>query len=212
MDRELSDIRKDFEKFDLNIENLDENPFLQAESWIQNAIELNQPEPTAMHISTIDEKMMPHSRMVLLKGIEDGFVFYTNYNSTKGKNIEFCKNVSAHFFWPSLERQIQINGTVEKVAPKLSDEYFASRPRESQIGAWASSQSSEIEYYEILEERVEFFTKKFKGVEVPRPPHWGGYVIKPSVFEFWQGRPSRLHKRFKYELLNGIWKIKMLAP
>lgn len=212
MNTELSDIRHDFEKYDLNFQNLDKNPLLQVEKWVQQAIELNQPEPTAMNICTVDAACMPHSRIVLLKGIDQGLVFYTNYNSEKGRQITANNKVAAHFFWHAIERQIHIQGTAEKIDANLSDAYFSSRPRESQIGAWASAQSTTIESYKELEDKLEYYSQKFAGSSVPRPPHWGGYRITPISFEFWQGRPSRLHKRYKYTLHKEGWQITMVAP
>jgi len=151
--------------------------------------------------------------VVYLRNISDeGMVFYTNYNSQKGKNISASNKIAITFFWVELERQIRIEGTVKKVSEELSDKYFAARPRESQLGAWASNQSETIKNRAELEENLKHFTEKFKGVDVPRPPHWGGYIVEPTKFEFWQGRPSRLHDRLIYTKNNNEWVISRIAP
>ncbi len=212
MNNEFSKIRKDFSKFNINLKELDSDPIKQIEKWVDDAVEFKQAEPTAMSLSTVDENLMPYTRVVLLKGVDGGLIFYTNYQSSKGKQIEFSNKVSLQFFWPELERQIHINGVVEMVEENLSDNYFNSRPRDSQIGAWASNQSEEIESFEDIETRFNDFAKKFEGKNVPRPKHWGGYRVMPTQIEFWQGRPNRLHQRVKYVKNGTQWEIMLLSP
>ncbi len=208
----IANDRKDFTKGELNKQSLEENPFKLFNKWFKEALDKMVIEPYAFHLSTaVNNK--PTSRVVYLRTIEDnGFVFFTNYKGRKGKEIETNNNVSMNFFWAEKERQIRIEGRVFKIEPEASDAYFASRPRKSQIGAWASNQSESIEDYKTLEERVLYFEEKFKDQDVPRPPHWGGYIIKPNYFEFWQGRQNRLHDRFAYTLDEQKWNIDRLNP
>jgi pyridoxamine-phosphate oxidase len=188
------------------------DPLLMFKKWYQNAHEKSCALPHAMTISTVDENCKPSSRVVYMKEIlEEGFVFYTNYKSKKGRNLEVNPHIAALFFWDCTEQQVRVEGVVEKIPTEMSDDYFASRPRVSQIGAWASEQSREIESRESLEQKVAFFEKKYPTV-VPRPPHWGGYLIKPVYFEFWQGRLGRLHDRICYQRMTDKWLIKRIAP
>lgn len=212
IDNKLSNIRTDFTKNGLWITDLLKDPLQQLEKWLDEAVASELPEPTAMNLSTTDSLGKPHSRIVLLKGLNDGLLFYTNYKSNKGEQITSVPFVSALFFWPQLERQIQVNGKVEKLNETDSDTYFASRPRESQLGAWASPQSQPIESYDLIERNYLEYVDKFQGKEIPRPPHWGGYRILPETYEFWQGRPGRLHQRYKYIKKTDKWKILTLAP
>lgn len=204
--------RLDYQKNDgLDLGNLIKNPFEQFQHWFDFAVQADAFYANAMTLATVKENK-PHTRVVLLKELDEkGFTFYTNYNSAKSKEISDNKNASLLFFWKENERQIRIEGTLEKVSDVASEEYFKTRPRESQIGAWASPQSESITRAE-LEKRVAEFNQKFEGVEVPRPPHWGGFRLVPSRFEFWQGRPGRLHDRFVYEHKNGAWEIYQVAP
>lgn len=182
-------------------------PFDLFSSWYAEAASTFQLESNAFVLSTVDSNNHPSSRILYLKGLTDNkFVFYTNYLSQKGKDLASNGNASMLFFWPQLQRQIRIEGVCEKVSEELSDAYFSSRPRGSQIGAWASHQSEELIDRKILEDRIEMYSAKFDEI-VPRPPHWGGYAMKPLQVEFWQGRPSRLHDRIVYTLENGDWKI-----
>jgi pyridoxamine 5'-phosphate oxidase len=182
-------------------------PFSLVAQWLKEAIERGVSEPNAMSISTIGLDGYPHSRIVYLKELlEEGPIFYTNYNSAKGKALEANSKVHALIFWPGLERQISITGTVEKVPEEMSDEYFQSRPWGSKIGAWASHQSEELASREELENRVKELAELYPK-EVPRPPHWGGYVILPVQIEFWQGRASRLHDRIVFELNDDHWRV-----
>jgi pyridoxamine 5'-phosphate oxidase len=217
MGKNISDIvvkiRKDYCNSSLNESELESNPMRQFELWMQQAINAEMPEVNAMTISTVGASGIPSSRIVLLRGVDDlGFTFYTNYESHKGKDMANNPFVALNFFWPLLERQIRIVGKIEKVSEKESDDYFGSRPKESQIGAWASKQSSVIKNRGEVEERYNFYEKEFENVVVTRPPHWGGYLVIPTQIEFWQGRPGRLHDRIQYNKHNDLWKIERLSP
>ncbi len=208
----LRDIRKQYHYAALTEDKVLNNPFQQFQLWMTDAIASIEAEPTAMVLSTVDAHMQPHSRVVLLKDFsEKGFVFFTNYEGNKSRQIEEDMKVSLLFFWQSLERQVRITGTAEKISDRDSDDYFHSRPAESRVGAWASPQSRVISEYEVLTNRFEEYKNKF-GNNIPRPPHWGGFVVKPTTFEFWQGRPNRLHDRLYYTQQNQNWKIERLAP
>jgi len=209
----LRDIRKQYEYSALNENDIEKNPFVQFNIWLETALKSDEQEPTAMVLSTVDRQMQPHSRVVLLKDFNaDGFVFYTNYEGNKAKEIEENTHVHLLFFWQSLERQVRVTGSVEKVSSQTSDEYFLSRPTDSRLGAWASEQSAVIPSAQYLDERFDFFSKKF-GEDIPRPPHWGGYLVRPLTFEFWQGRPNRLHDRLLYtKQAKSTWKVERLAP
>ncbi|MCB0492370.1 MAG: pyridoxamine 5'-phosphate oxidase [Cyclobacteriaceae bacterium] len=210
----LSDIRTDYSKATLDINSVEKNPFAQFEKWFKQAIDSQALEPNAMNLATLSENGRPTSRIVLLKGIENAqFVFYTNYQSQKGKELELNPACALNFFWPELERQIRIEGVVSRVSAETSDTYFQSRPRASQIGAWASPQSTLIKERTILEERVVQIEEKYKDLKVlPRPKQWGGYGVTPLEIEFWQGRPNRLHDRIVYTLVDDQWTINRLAP
>ena len=189
-----------------------EEPFNLFNKWYKEAFDSNQLEPNAFVLSTVDIQNRPSSRILYLKELfEDEFVFYTNYNSHKGQDLELNKNASMLFFWPGQGRQLRVEGVVEKVSDDISDAYFNSRPRGSKVGAWASNQSDILEERDVLENRVEEFASKFPN-EVPRPPHWGGYKLKPRLVEFWQGRPSRLHDRIIFEYENDGWKVYRKNP
>ena len=208
----LRDIRKQYQYAALTEEHASQNPFSQFDNWLSAAVNSEEAEPTAMVLSTVDADMQPHSRVVLLKEFtENGFVFFTNYEGNKSKEIASNAKVSLLFFWQGQERQVRITGVAEKIDTAASDDYFYSRPVESRIGAWASPQSQPIEKYDILAQRFDAFKKQF-GENIPRPPHWGGFVVKPDTFEFWQGRPSRLHDRLFYTQQNNEWKMERLAP
>ncbi len=208
----LNEIRRDFSGKPLSKSSVNPNPFLQFDVWFEEAVNAQILDPQAMSISTVDANGHPSTRIVYLRGIDDGFIFYTNYNSHKANDIEANDKVALNFLWRGLDRQIRVDGVVEKVSNQKSDEYFSKRPRESQIGAWASSQSAELNSREELEQKVVDFTKQYEGQEVPRPPHWGGYIVKPNKIEFWQGRPNRLHDRILYQKEGEEWKIKRLSP
>ena len=208
----LRDIRKQYQYAALTEEHASQNPFSQFGNWLSEAVNSEEAEPTAMVLSTVDADMQPHSRVVLLKEFtENGFVFFTNYEGNKSKEIASNAKVALLFFWQGQERQVRITGVAKKIDSAASDDYFYSRPVESRIGAWASPQSQPIETYDILAQRFDAFKKQF-GENIPRPPHWGGFVVKPDTFEFWQGRPSRLHDRLLYTQQNNKWEMKRLAP
>lgn len=190
-----------------------ENPFNQFSLWFDEAKQFETFEPTAAVLSTIDKENHPSARTILLKDVnEKGFVFYTNYGSKKAKELTSNPNASLLFLWKELQRQVRIEGTTEKVSRKESEEYFHSRPRESQIGAWASAQSSVIPDRKSLDDKFEKYREKFGEDEIPLPDFWGGYILVSNYFEFWQGRPNRLHDRICYKLENNNWKIFRLAP
>ena len=214
MNKDLSNYRKSYEKSELLISNVPDNPLQLFQTWFyevdaSEAID----EANAMTISTIGLDGFPKSRVVLLKKYtHEGFIFYTNYNSEKGKAIAANNNVCISFFWHAAEKQIIIKGKAEKIAENLSDGYFESRPKGSQIGALVSNQS-EIVAKTTLEEKLKDLEKAYKDKDIPRPKHWGGYIVKPVEIEFWQGRPNRLHDRIRYQLQEDYtWKVDRLAP
>lgn len=210
---DLADIRRDYSLEELSEESVDRDPFVQFSSWLNDAINTGRPEPTAMNVATVGADGRPSSRIVLLKGFDDkGFVFFTNYESRKGRELTANPNCVLHFFWAELERQINIRGVAERTSAEESETYFRSRPFESRIGAWASHQSSVIGSREELQEKVAELSDKYADGDVPLPPFWGGFRVKPDRFEFWQGRPSRLHDRICYDLADGDWKISRLSP
>ena len=211
----LRDRRIQYETAGLNFDDLDESPVQQWHAWYVEAAEAELPEPNAMAVSTIDAEGMPDSRIVLVRGLDDdGLTFFGNYTSAKGQQIDANPVASAVFPWIGLHRQVRVRGSIEMLPRHESDAYFASRPRDSQLGAWASPQSEVIEGRDILNQRHAEFAEKFAGVEVLRPPHWGGWLLVPEVFEFWQGRPNRLHDRFRYRRDDATqdWVIERLAP
>lgn len=212
--------RSPFDKYKLDEKSVSKNPFIQFAQWYSASVLLGGEEASAMFLATVFSNK-PSIRTVFLRGFDkNGFCFYTNYNSRKGKELAKNKNACILFFWrvsvPSgkeLQRQIKIEGRVEKLSAKESDRYFANRPRESQIGAWASPQSEIISGRETLDEWVKAFSKMFNGKKIPRPAHWGGYRLIPSSFEFWQGRESRLHDRIQFtKQKSGKWKVERLSP
>ena len=214
MDDFLEAIRNDHHNFDKGklSDHFGDNPSELFKKWYKEAFDSAQAEPHAMSLSTVSEDGKPTSRIVYLKELaEDGFVFYTNYKSEKGKHLESNPNACILFFWNVLEREVRIEGKATKVSAELSDEYFASRPRGSQLGAWASYQSDVLEERAELELRLIELAKKYPN-EVPRPPHWGGYVIEAQKLEFWQGRPSRLHDRIVFEKEKDSWTIYRKNP
>jgi pyridoxamine 5'-phosphate oxidase len=209
----IADIRKEYKLQTLLETDVAANPIEQFDKWWDEAVKSEITEVNAMTLATATTVGIPSARIVLLKGYdENGFVFFTNYQSHKGKAMEQNANVCLVFFWKELERQIRITGTVEKISAAESDAYFISRPLGSRIGAWASPQSTVIANREVIEESSKKIEQQFAGSDIPRPPHWGGYIVKPAQIEFWQGRPSRLHDRIQYSLHNGSWSIERLAP
>ena len=206
-------IRVEYEDKPLNVEDLDTNPLEQFNIWFQIAIDAEVNEANAMAISTISKEGTPRSRYVLFKDIvENQLVFYSDYESSKGQEMEQNPNISGLFFWPELHRQIRLEGIVSKTSDEVSDSYFASRPRGAQLSAIASSQSSEIEGRETVEDRIKELEKEFDGKDIPRPDNWGGYAIDISFWEFWQGRRSRTHDRFIYVKNDNSWEITRLSP
>ena len=215
MEKDLSNYRKSYEKAELRLSGVPDNPLELFQKWFYEVdSHFDDIEANAMTMSTIGLDGYPKSRVVLLKRFTyEGFIFYTNYNSEKGKAIDANPNVCLSFFWPGAERQIIIKGRAEKIAANLSDGYFESRPRGSQLGALVSNQSEVVDNREVLESQLLALESKFEGKEIPRPSHWGGYIIKPVEIEFWQGRPNRLHDRIRYQLQKDYnWQIDRLAP
>ncbi len=210
----MKDIRKEYQRSAIDFRTLDPDPVRQFELWFGQAIEAAVPEANAMNLATIAEGDRPTSRIVLLKGITDGrFLFYTNYQSQKGRELERRPECALNFFWPQLERQVRIEGIAERLDAASSEAYFQSRPRASQVSAWASPQSSPISDRSILEDRVKEIEKRFEGKQVlPKPNQWGGYGVVPFEIEFWQGRANRLHDRVLYSRIDGAWKMNRLAP
>jgi pyridoxamine 5'-phosphate oxidase len=209
----LRDRRVQYETAGLDLADLAATPIQQWHRWYDDAVEAGVAEPNAMTVSSNDAEGQPDARVVLAREVNDeGIVFYTNYESAKGIQLASAPFASAVFAWLDLHRQVRVRGEIEVVSSEESDAYFASRPRESQIGAWASAQSQVITGREELEAAVVEMTQRFMGGDVPRPPHWGGLRIVPSTMEFWQGRPSRLHDRFRYAWAGTQWSISRLAP
>lgn len=210
----IADLRNEYTHAGLKESDLDQNPLIQFEKWFNAAVRAGVPEPNAMTLATTDKEGQPAARIVLLKGIEkDGFVFYTNYESRKGRALAENPNAALVFFWPELTRQVNIAGQVEKVSREESAAYFKIRPLGSQLGAWASEQSRIIENREALEMRYEKLAKEYEGKEVPLPPYWGGFRLTPDSIEFWQGRENRLHDRLRYRRNEaGQWIIERLSP
>jgi len=209
----LADIRKDYTLRSLDSAEVPKDPIQLFHTWMQQALEAEVSEATAMCLSTIGSDGFPNARIVLLKGVDQGFVFFTNYQSAKGNELEKHPKAALTFFWPEIERQIRIVGEVSKISEEASDTYFLSRPYSSQLGAWASPQSQVIGSREELEQQQLRMEKQFLNQKMKRPSHWGGFQLIPNRLEFWQGRPSRLHDRIQYEYLSkGSWKITRLAP
>ena len=210
---EIANIRREWSSRKLDESNVSSNPFGQFSEWMREAIDADILDPNAMTLATADKSGVPSARIVLLKSIDEkGLVFYTNYESKKAKDLLENPRASVVLFWKELERQIRVIGTVEKISQKESEEYFTTRPYESQIGAWASKQSSELKGRESLEKKFVEIKSKYPEGKVPLPDFWGGFRIIPEQFEFWQGRPSRLHDRIAYIKEKVKWKIVRLAP
>ena len=207
----IADLRQSYEKGILLEQDAKASPFEQFGLWFDQALEQNVPEPTTMTLATADAQGRPSARIVLLKGFDDaGFVFYTNYNSRKGQDLAVQPWACLNFFWQPLERQVRLNGLMTKVSAQESDEYFHSRPLGSRLGAWVSAQSQPTTLA-ALEANTATVQKKY-GDQPPRPPHWGGYRLAPEYFEFWQGRPSRLHDRLTYQRSGTSWALERISP
>jgi pyridoxamine 5'-phosphate oxidase len=208
----IAQLRKNYTFGQLSETEVSANPLDLFQTWFDQAVKSQCPEPNSMALATADQAGNPSARIVLLKGADqEGFTFFTNYESQKGKELAIRPQAALLFHWHELERQVRIKGIVERVSNAESDAYFHSRPAASRIGAWASPQSSEIPSREFLEEAEKQFSQQF-GDKPPRPEHWGGYRLKPVEIEFWQGRPSRLHDRIQYQLKDSQWRIARLAP
>tara|TARA_B100001769_G_scaffold241109_1_gene208428 strand:- start:264 stop:863 length:600 start_codon:yes stop_codon:yes gene_type:complete len=197
----------------LTEENINLNPFKQFDIWFKEAKNIGLKDPNAMNVASATKDGVPSSRMVLLKSYdENGFVFYTNYTSRKSREIIDNPTVALNFFWDALERQVRVEGTISKVDPKISDEYFSSRSRLSQLGAHVSNQSQIIENYDVITSKLDELEKKYDGKEIPRPDHWGGFIIVPKTIEFWQGHEGRIHDRLKFHKENSGWNLVRLSP
>ncbi len=214
MNANVAALRKDYQFQGLSETDADRNPFKQFQVWFDQALAAQLPEPNAMTVATVTKSGKPRARVLLLKNFDErGFVFYTNYHSHKGQELADNPQAAIAFWWAELERQVRIEGRVLKVSDRESDEYFHSRPFNSRLGAWASEQSQVIESREVLEQRLQDLKTKYENQDIPRPPHWGGFRVIPTAIEFWQGRPSRLHDRLLYSLLDdGSWQIERLSP
>lgn len=209
----LADLRTDYKRAALDERDVDRDPFVQFRHWFDAAVAAKVPEPNAMTLATVDADGRPAARIVLLKDADaHGFTFFTNYSSRKGRELAARPAAALLFFWPELERQIRIEGAITQVDPAIADTYFASRPRLSRIGAWASPQSQALPDRAALETRFAEAEARFPGDAVARPPHWGGYRLTPDSFEFWQGRRSRLHDRIAFRRNGTEWNIGRLAP
>ncbi len=213
MSLNLADIRLDYARQGLSQDDCHADPLVQLQAWLNDALATKVDEPTAMNLATVDEQGQPNARIVLLKGIEHGALqFFTSYDSRKGRCLTHNPAAALTFFWPQLERQVRLEGRVTRLPAEVSDAYFASRPYASRIGAWASEQSHIIDSADTLAARVERLKEQYPE-QVPRPPHWGGYGFVAHFFEFWQGRPSRLHDRIAYRNdNNGQWQLSRLQP
>ena len=213
MDREVADLREEYTKAGLDESDLSPNPIEQFRRWFEEALNAGLHEPNAMTLATATPDGKPSARVVLLKGYDErGFVFYTNFEGRKGRELDENPRCALLFYWGELERQVRIEGRASRVPDGEADAYFASRPRGSQLGAWASAQSREVEGREVLEDRLRKLEAEYEGREVPRPPFWGGYRVEPDVFEFWQGRENRLHDRLAYGREGGMWRVSRLQP
>ncbi len=210
---DIAKLRREYSLKSLNESEVSSDPIAQFEFWLNEAIDSQLPEPNAMTLATSTFEGKPSARVVLLKQFNaEGFSFFTNYDSRKGKNLLQNPYAAINFYWPELERQVRIEGKVAKASDSESDKYFRTRPEKSKIGAWASPQSSVIPSRRYLENLMSDFDEEFHNKSIARPKNWGGYILKPTLFEFWQGRPNRLHDRIQYSLINEKWVIERLAP
>ena len=209
----IADLRRDYTRDGLTETQAPAEPFALFGEWFAQAVEVESTEANAMMLATVDGEGQPHLRTLLLKGFDErGFVFFTNYQSAKGQQLANSPAAAMTFWWHDLERQVRIEGQVEQTSAEESDAYFHSRPAGSRLGAWASPQSQVIDSREGLEQRLGAVQQQYADTDAPRPPHWGGYRLVPTLIEFWQGRPSRLHDRLCYRLVDGSWVRERLAP
>jgi pyridoxamine 5'-phosphate oxidase len=210
---DLTNLRREYRSSTLDELDVDLNPFVQFDKWFQQTLNARVPEPNAMVLATATPEGRPSVRMVLLKSFDErGFVFFTNYESRKSVELLLNAHAALLFYWQELERQVRIEGSVEKVSRKETEEYFQTRPPESKLGAWASKQSSVIPGRGVLEQKAADLKEKYRDQDVPAPPFWGGFRVQPTLFEFWQGRANRLHDRIRYTLSGGVWTIERLSP
>ena len=213
MSLKISELRKNYTRDGLTEKDVTDDPLVLFKQWFDEAVHSEVPEPNAMVLATADEQRRPNARTVLMKGISEREIrFFTNFESQKALEMEVNNQVACVFWWGELERQVRIRGTVTKLNTEASEEYFKSRPRQSQIGAWASSQSSSIESRQQLEKQFNQLEERFEGKEIPKPDFWGGYSITINEIEFWQGRPGRLHDRVQYQFTNNGWTRRRLSP
>ncbi len=213
VEKNLEELRRNYKLKSLDTKDVKLNPFEQFSEWFEEVLNSGLIEPNAMILATADKYGKPSARTLLLKGFSDkGFIFYTNYESRKGKELAENNKASILFYWPELERQVRIEGIVEKISRKESERYFKTRPFKSKVGAWASRQSEVINSRFTIIKKFLFYLAKFHSKDIPLPDFWGGYILIPDCFEFWQGRPNRLHDRVRYKLENGIWIIERLSP
>ncbi len=213
LNNHIKKLREDFTRGTLSEKEVKKDPFVQFTQWLQQAVDAEVPEVQAMNLATVSAEMKPSSRIVYLREFEDNsFTFYTNYNSNKAMALEINPNAALTFFWPELERQIRIEGVVEKLSDGRSDAYFNARPYESKIGAWASEQSHVLKSREALEKKIINYKMMFTPDSIMRPEYWGGYLVKANYYEFWQGRASRLHDRISYRMEDNHWIVSRLAP
>jgi pyridoxamine 5'-phosphate oxidase len=210
----LPDLRREFALAGLKESDLDPNPFKQFDKWFQQALAAGLSEPNAMTLATASPDGKPSARVVLLKGCDErGFVFFTNYESQKGRELSENPHAALVFYWVDLERQVRISGQVTRVQAEESEDYFRTRPEGSQLGAWVSRQSEVVSGRKVLEDRLDELTQEYRSKPIPLPPYWGGYRLAPNSLEFWQGRPNRLHDRLRYTLQpGGQWLIERLSP
>ena len=213
MKASIADLRRNYTRYGLHESQAPDEPFSLFATWFEQAVEIETTEANAMMLATVDDAGQPHLRTLLLKGVdEQGFVFFSNYQSAKGEQLRTHPRAAMTFWWHDLERQVRIEGVIERISDEESDAYYHSRPLGSRLGAWASPQSQVIEGREVLERNLAELEVKYAKQSPPRPPHWGGYRLRPELVEFWQGRPSRLHDRLRYRLEDSVWRRERLAP
>ncbi|WP_022964051.1 pyridoxamine 5'-phosphate oxidase [Halopseudomonas pelagia] len=213
MKSDVAELRRDYTRDGLLETQAPEEPLSLFATWFEQAVEIETTEANAMMLATVDGAGQPHLRTLLLKGVDDrGFVFFTNYESAKGQQLQANPQAAITFWWHDLERQVRIEGAVERISDEESDAYYHSRPLGSRLGAWASPQSEVIASRDVLENNLEQLQQQYADQAPERPPHWGGFRLKPELIEFWQGRPSRLHDRLNYRLIDGSWRRERLAP